>query len=201
MDERREQVERRIASLEGELLRLREELRAADAARAAALAERPRMDLPVEALVVYASGFVTAVPARQIEEVTPMSLVSPIPHAPVAVRGTVNYRGSFAPVLDLRYVLSGTFEPLDPDMRLVFVRTETRLFTIAVDEVESVRSFGEEDVEPAPLVSTLPEFVEYIFRGEQRGVALLEPSRLFASAEAGGVYDLPLEATEAQGSE
>ncbi len=43
----------------------------------------------------------------QIVEVAPMVALKPIPHAPDAVAGLLNYRGILVPVIDLCFLLSG----------------------------------------------------------------------------------------------
>ena len=103
--------------------------------------------------------FVIAVPVRQVEEVTPIVLVSPLPKAPAAVRGTFPYRGRLVPVLDIRFALGGPLAPLTPDLFLVIVSTAERPFALAVGGVDEVHRFGSNDVEPAPLLTSLPAFV------------------------------------------
>ena len=74
-------------------------------ARARALAESESDTSPVASSVPFlafaAAGEWFAVPLAGVHEVLRRSMVVPIPHTPIAVRGVVNRRGDIVPVVDL----------------------------------------------------------------------------------------------------
>jgi len=137
----------------------------------------------LQALVVQAGEFKVALPVGQIEEVVPMVLVSPLPKAPAAVRGTISYRGQLVPVLDLEIPLSGTARPLSPEQFLVVLTNPHSEFALVIDQLEEVREFGLEDVDSSPVITNLPGFVLCVLRLQHQSLVLLDSSGLLAAGE------------------
>jgi purine-binding chemotaxis protein CheW len=64
------------------------------------------------------------VETRVVKEVTALPPVTPIPHAPLAVRGYVNLRGHIVMVVDLDCLLRREPAALSPASRLVVLKPE-----------------------------------------------------------------------------
>jgi purine-binding chemotaxis protein CheW len=146
-------------------------------------ADRPTLRLPMQAVVLRVHDFLIAVQVAQVEEIIPMVWVSPLPRAPSAVRGTVNYRGHLLSVVDLEDALTRNPANLGPDELLAVVHTEERRFALAVTGVEDVWRFTEKQLEPPASVATLPSFVLGLFRMELGPVMLVNPDGLLAAGE------------------
>lgn len=59
-----------------------------------------------------------------VKEVTALPPLTPIPHAPVAIRGYVNLRGQIVLVVDLNCLLQRELTPPDAETRLVVFQPE-----------------------------------------------------------------------------
>lgn len=148
------------------------------------------ISFPVEALVLHAGGFVFAVDVLKVEEVCPMVMVSPLPRAQGSIRGSINYRGRLVAVLDLRFALTGEHSPLNPDMLLIIVSSDSLLFAIAVERVEDVRRFDAEDLESAGDIPFPPSIVPCLLSGQPGAIALLDPPGLLTAGELNVLLEL-----------
>jgi chemotaxis signal transduction protein len=54
-----------------------------------------------------AAGARFAIPAREVEEITPLVELAPLPGAPPYVAGLMNHRGASLPVADMTWLLAG----------------------------------------------------------------------------------------------
>ena len=123
---RRVSVQKRLASLEEEIVRLRREL--------ATLGEHQR--LPGLYLTVEVAGASALLPVEAVLEVVRLVAVEPLPAARPHVRGTMLYRGSPAVVVDLAALLGSPREP-DLDAHLV-ICGGSRLVAVLVDRVRDL---------------------------------------------------------------
>lgn len=98
---RRAEVQHRLAALEGEIARLRNEL--------ATLGEAQR--LPGLYLTIEVAGGTVLVPADAVLEVVRLVALEPLPAAPAHVPGAFVYRGSPAVVVDLAVLVGQVREP------------------------------------------------------------------------------------------
>ena len=146
--------------------------------------------LPLQVVTFAVEGYRVAVPVVEVEEVTPMVMVSPLPHAPAAVRGTVDYRGRLVSVLDLRYAFTGNHALLGPESLLAIVSAGNRMFALAVDAVEDVSTFGAADMEATHVLATMPSFVQCLFRTTEGAVMLLDAAGLLAAGEFDHLHQL-----------
>lgn len=135
---RRTSVQKRLASLEEEVVRLRREL--------ATLGETQR--LPGLYLTVEVAGASALLPVEAVLEVVRLVAIDPLPAARPHVRGTMLYRGSPAVVVDLAALLGVPREP-DLDAHLV-ICGGSRLVAVLVDRVRDL-------VESPLLVEGSPE--------------------------------------------
>ena len=99
----------------------------------------PCPTLPLTALVLRLDRFRLGLRVDLVNEVTHMVTVSPLLGASGVVRGTIDYRGTFATVLDLRPRLVGVAGTLPPDMFLAPLTIDGHVVALAFDEVVGVR--------------------------------------------------------------
>ncbi len=183
MSEKRNSLLHRIQVAEDELTSLKQKL----------LAEHLHLSeesFPIEALVCHSSDLSVAIPVIQIEEVTSMVYLSPLPDAPQTIRGIVDYHGRLAPVLDWQMAFSSKPTVLKPDMHLVFLTTERHLWAAVVDEVGGVCEFNIEDIDHRFVDRLLPSFIPCIFQQESELIFFIDPLRLINAAELETLHDL-----------
>ncbi len=128
-----EDLRRRLAHLEQELARLREELNPGAVA-----------DLPdaLEVLVAVVSEQPVALPLEAVVEVIPRIPFAALPEAPPHLLGHMRWRGAHVPVIDLHFLWTG--RPLSParlEDRLIVVRHESAVLGLLVSEVTGVDHF------------------------------------------------------------
>ena len=64
--------------------------------------------------------------------------ISPLPGAPRVVEGLIDFRGSIAPVFDLRMRFLGTHTDIAPEHQLILARADGRLVALHVDTVTGI---------------------------------------------------------------
>lgn len=107
-----------------------------------------------------------AVKALLVDEVTPLTRLSPLPGAPDYVSGIMNLRGEPVPVVDLTMLLCGRPSRLWASTRILAVRLASSAATAAGDPVATSRSApgrtpsrrtDAQNVSRAPLVGLMAE--------------------------------------------
>lgn len=117
--------------------------------------ERGTAEAATLSIVVFGAGaHCCGIAVADVEGVTLAVEVSPVPDAPRAILGIVNYHGSIVPVLDpaRRFGDAGA-ERLDPAHRLVFVRTPTRLLALLATSIDGVEEI------PAAMIAAMSQLV------------------------------------------
>ena len=74
----------------------------------------------------------------KVQEIKGFSKITPIPNAPMFVRGVMNLRGTVVPVIDLRARFSMTEKEYDQFTCIVVVNVGTRVVGLVVDTVSDV---------------------------------------------------------------
>ncbi len=173
----------RVTEVQEELNRLRKLV----------LGDREQVDateLPPTGVLLSVADYRVALDVRQVEEVLPMVMVSPLPQAPAAVRGTLNYRGQLVAVLDLPYAMTGVRRSLTPNMFVVITQAAGRPVALVVDSVLGVEELSGEESGKAGPSASLPAFVRRVLQHEARPLLLLEPGALLAAGELDMVREL-----------
>lgn len=126
-----------------------------------------------EHLVTFAIGAESyGVDVRLVQEIIRVPSVTPVPRAPVFVKGVINLRGRIIPVVDLKTKLGlGQVDEADRRTRILVVRLKGRLLGLLVDGASQVLKV------PVSVIEAAPEEVVEIESAYIRGVAKLE-SRL-----------------------
>ena len=83
-----------------------------------------------------------------VKEVTALPPLTPIPHAPAAVRGYVNLRGQVVLVVDLSCLLLRTSASLGSESRLIVMRPELGdSFGVLVERIGEIVELSAEQIE------------------------------------------------------
>lgn len=115
----------------------------------------------VQLCVARIGGQAYAIDLKRVEEIVPVPLLSPLPHAPSFLEGVVRLRGEILPVVDGRKRLGLTTSgphSLTPSgkpkctERLVVCRVGNRRLGVVVDAVIAVQRVSRKSLRPAPAV-------------------------------------------------
>jgi purine-binding chemotaxis protein CheW len=124
-----------------------------------------------------------------VKEVTVVPSLTPIPHAPEAVRGYVNLRGHIVLVVDLNYLLQRSRSELDPDTRLIVFQPQLGdawgilvqrigdIVELRAEQIESHGVGGEADGQDAGLLPQ-EELIHGIGKLDAQLLLLLDARRL-----------------------
>ena len=133
-----------------------------------------------------------AVGVLQAREIIEYTTVTRVPHAPPAVRGVINLRGSVVPVVDLAVKFGLPASGIGRRTCVVIVECtiegEAMVMGVMADAVNHVLDLGPADIEPAPSFGTRvrTEYLKGMGKVEGGFVLLLDMDKLL-SAEAASV--------------
>jgi purine-binding chemotaxis protein CheW len=119
------------------------------------------------------------IPVEQVQEVVRPQPITPVPLAPVVVRGLINLRGQILTAIDLRCRL-GLGEPGDQGQLMnVVVRMEDSPVSFLVDEIGEVMNVedGWFETPPETLQGEMRELVEGTYKLEGRLLLALNMER------------------------
>lgn len=121
-------------------------------------------------VIVFSIGQTAyAVELGWIREVFTLAHVTPVPHAPIAIAGVVNFRGSILSILDIRGLGGSRAQASQGESALLLEvdRCQAALRAGTIDEVSSLTL----DVHSGALIDS-----------QHREVTLLDPPTLFEAA-------------------
>lgn len=75
--------------------------------------------------------------------------ISPLPGAPKVIEGLIDFRGTIAPVFDLRLRLLGTHADIVPEHHLIVARAAGRVVALHVDTVTGLVDLDAAAIKPA----------------------------------------------------
>jgi purine-binding chemotaxis protein CheW len=81
-----------------------------------------------------------------VDEVQRACAISRLPSAPGVIEGIINLRGEIVPVVDLRARFDLPRKPMELNDRFIIVRCSGRRVGLHVDEVDTPRTLGSEDL-------------------------------------------------------
>jgi purine-binding chemotaxis protein CheW len=115
------------------------------------------------------------VEVQAVREIKSWMETTPLPHAPVHVRGVLNLRGVILAVYDLRARLALGVTQATPSHVIVVVTIADRLVGLLVDSVSDILTVEESDIRPVPELETDKDgvIIGLVLR-EEHLVALLD---------------------------
>jgi purine-binding chemotaxis protein CheW len=129
------------------------------------------------------------VPTDVVKEVTLVPPLTPVPHAPQAVRGYVNLRGHIVLVVDLNYLLYRSPAELDADTRLIVFKPQLGdawsilvqhigdMVVLGAEHLESYRTGSDADSQDAGLLPQ-EELIRGVGKLDKQLLLILDPRRL-----------------------
>lgn len=139
-------------------------------------------------VVVFTAGeHRCAIAVDAVDCITLAAEISPVPDAPRAVLGVVNFHGAIVAVVDPQRRLGGAGVELAPDHRFAFVRTPTRMLALLATSVVGVEDIaGERIAEMTSLVPGAGRLKGLAAQGDSL-VYLYDPELLLTQAEETGL--------------
>lgn len=86
----------------------------------------------------------------KVQEIKGFSKITPIPNAPVFVRGVMNLRGTVVPIIDLRARFSMNEKDYDQFTVIIVVNVGSRVVGLVVDTVSDVLNIPTEQIAEPP---------------------------------------------------
>jgi purine-binding chemotaxis protein CheW len=99
----------------------------------------------------------------KVQEIIRYQSMTPVPLAPVAVRGLINLRGQIIAALDLRAILKLKKEVNDVQPMNVVLRVGDETISLLVDSIGDVIEVEQDDYEPTP--ETIAPHISNILHG------------------------------------
>lgn len=129
-----------------------------------------------------------AIVVYDVLEVLPMQVITPVPKAPEAVLGIINFRGEIIPVIDFKTKLSIR---TNSDVKRAIIVLEvtmrdTKFYSgILVDGVSDVLEISLKDIKHMPEmgVEFKAEFLTGVYRSEETFISILDINKIFSEEE------------------
>ena len=118
------------------------------------LPERPAPAESLDLLIFSNAGERYAVETTHVHEVVPLRDLTPLPCAPLFVRGVVNHRGRILPVVDFRRLFDLPDEEAPEGARIVTVEAGGMRFAIFADRLAGIIRVDVRDLAPPPVTVT-----------------------------------------------
>ena len=118
----------------------------------------------------------------KVQEIKGFSKITPIPNAPMFVRGVMNLRGTVVPIIDLRARFSMTEKDYDQFTCIIVVNVGTRVVGLVVDTVSDVLNIPNDSIADPPALTSSGNGSCITGMGKlgERIVMLLDTRRLVA---------------------
>lgn len=124
------------------------------------------------------------VDALAVKEITVVPALTPIPHAPAAVRGYVNLRGQIVLVLDANRMLRSEPTPLTPDARMIVFRAHLGdAFGILVDRIGDIAELADAQIESSGASSD-NDLIEGVGKLHDSLLTILDAAELLPHIES-----------------
>ena len=121
----------------------------------------------------------------KVQEIRGYEKVTPIPAAPVYLKGVMNLRGIIVPVIDLRLKFGMADPRYDSFTVVIILRVAGRVIGIVVDGVSDVTRLAAADVKAAPQLGSVVDssFLAGLATQGDRMVLLLDIEKFLSSGE------------------
>ncbi|HVZ79090.1 MAG TPA: chemotaxis protein CheW [Gemmatimonadaceae bacterium] len=109
-----------------------------------------------------------------------------VPNAPEWIEGVIEYLGRVVPVVNLRRRFGLAAVPVQPQTRILVLKSGAEWVGVVVDAVVEVTSFDATQLSPPPSLfrGLAGEYLKGIVRRSDRLLILLDVERLLAATEA-----------------
>ena len=143
-----------------------------------------KKDLHNQLLTLWVDNQLFGIPVLYVKDIFKTSRITPVPLTGPEVGGVANLRGRVVTVLDLRYILSGTFNDNLAPMNIA-VEWNNEIYSFMVDSVSEVLKFSQQDLEPTPstLDERLRDLTNGIYKLKENLLIVLDVKRILTTCE------------------
>lgn len=106
----------------------------------------------IQVIVFEIDGEEFAVDILDLQEIIEVPPITPIPNAPIFIRGLLNLRGKIVVVVDLEKRFGLIRQNTSQQKHIIISENEGTHFGICVDYVKEILIVNEDDIKPAPEV-------------------------------------------------
>jgi purine-binding chemotaxis protein CheW len=159
--------------------------------------EKINRDGGVQQFLTFALGAEEyGVEILKIQEIKGFSTITPLPNAPVFIKGVLNLRGTIVPIVDLRKKFSLPEVELTKFTVIVVVQVQGKIIGFIVDAVSDVLNVARDDIQPTPELYGQVDisFVNGLARTGEKLVILLDIEKVLTTVEAATVVQAAAEA-------
>lgn len=117
-----------------------------------------------------------------VERIVRMVAITPLPKAPEIVLGVINVRGLVVPVFNIRLRFQLSQREIALDDQLIIANTGRRTVALAVDSVQGVSEFAQQDLAAAEQMLPGLEYIEGVLKQED-GLVIIHDIAKFLSLE------------------
>ena len=124
-------------------------------------------------------GLNCALPLEDVQEITAMVWVTPLPVAGSNLLGVIDCHGTPCPVVDVRHLLNLPGVPIEPEQHLVVLRLGAELLAIPCDRAETVL-WG--NVQPVAGADAGGQVIQGLIQGGDSVTLVLDSANLLKGA-------------------
>lgn len=158
--------------------------------------ENPAADATSQYLTFFMAGEEYGVDILCVQEIRGWEKATPLPNAPVHIKGVINLRGTIVPIIDLRQCFGLVGIEYTPVTVVIVMKVKgnngSRIVGIVVDAVSDVYSLGHADMRPVPDLGEAVDthLIKALVTVNNRLVILLNIDELTAAEELPDLKDL-----------
>jgi len=148
--------------------------------------------IPVEFLAFTLGKEEYGIDIQKVQELRGYDTVTRIASAPEFIKGVVNLRGIIVPIVDMRIKFNLGTPVYDQFTVVIILHIGGRIMGMVVDSVSDVITLTNEQLKPAPQMSSVIEDDYLLGLGtiEERMLILLDIDKLMSSTEMGLIEKL-----------
>ncbi len=121
----------------------------------------------------------------KIQEIKGFAAITPLPNAPVCVKGVLNLRGTIVPIVDLRKKFGMPEEVYTNYTVIVVVQVQGQVMGFIVDAVSDVLTVSGTDIQPAPDLPGRVDtsFVDGLAKAGEKLVIILDIDKVLTAGD------------------
>lgn len=118
---------------------------------------------------------------ESIKEIIPVVEFQKLPASPEYIKGIINYRGSACPVIDLKYLLTGSESKLFLSTRIIIIEKNKneQIFGFLAEQITETNYINEYDVQTLSEGLSNAAYISKILIYEGKIIQMLCPQKIF----------------------
>jgi purine-binding chemotaxis protein CheW len=132
----------------------------------------------------------------KVQEIRGYDAVTQIANSPDYVKGVINLRGLIVPIVDMRIRFNIRNPSYDAFTVVIILRIGAQTIGMVVDSVSDVVVLAQEQIKPAPSMSSMldTDYIKGLGTIDERMLILLDIDKLMSSQDMGFIPDVDRQA-------